>query len=41
MKYYTVMCDDCNLAHTEINIAILRSGVPAQVYKGIFILALP
>ena len=24
MKYYTVMCDDCNLAHTEMNIAILR-----------------
>ena len=37
MKYYTVVCDDCNLAHTEINIAILRSGVPAHRFTKEFL----
>ena len=37
MKYYTVMCDDCNLAHMEINIAILRSGVPAHRFTNEFL----
>ena len=37
MKYYTVMCDDCNLALTEINIAILRNGVPAHRFTKEFL----
>ena len=43
MKYYTVISDDCNLAHTEINIRItsLCSVVLAHRFTKEFLSPLP